>query len=444
MIRFFQQLYISNRFYALLGAIIISFVISFFIPPLFYITQIILAVSIAFLLVDIFVLFNKKNPFIANRKISAQISVGDNNKVSLRIRNNSPVNLHIEVIDETPYQLQLRDLKFNAFIQSGKTTLIEYTILPTERGIYEYNNLVIYSTSIIGLAKRKYEIDLAQTIKAYPSIIQMKKHELNVFSKTAIASGVKKIRKIGNTNEFEQIKDYIQGDNIRHINWRATSRKSALMVNQYEDEKSQQVYCIVDKSRSMKMPFNGLTLLDHAINSSLVISNISIKKGDRAGLITFSDKIGDQLPSSRKSTQLKKILDILYRQKTEFLEPNYNLLYHSVKNTIKGRSLVFLYTNFETIFALKRALPILRRLNKSYLLIVVFFENSEIAQMENMEVKTIKDMYLKTFAGNLSHEKHLYVEELKKYGIQSILSKPESLTINSINKYLELKAKRMI
>ena len=118
------------------------------------------------------------------------------------------------------------------------------------------------------------------------------------------------------------------------------------MANQYQEERSQQVYCIIDKSRAMRMPFDNLTLLDYAINSSLVLSNIILKKGDKAGIITFSDKIGAQLNAESKTGHLRKIMDVLYSQKTQFMESNYEKLYYSIKSSIKGRSMILLFTNF--------------------------------------------------------------------------------------------------
>ena len=189
----------------------------------------------------------------------------------------------------------------------------------------------------------------------------MKKYELQVFSKTAVFQGIKKIRRMGNNNEFEQIKNYVQGDDIRSVNWKATSRRGELMVNQYQDERSQQVYCVIDKSRSMRMPFDNLTLLDHSINSALVLSNIILRKGDKVGVVTFSDKLGSRLPAESTTTQLRRIMDVLYKQKTRFMESNYERLYFGLRNVIKGRSMVLLFTNFESMYALKRNLPLLRR-----------------------------------------------------------------------------------
>lgn len=422
----------------------IGFIVSFWVGFIFFFIQIGLCVVIALALVDILVLFQRKNLIDANRVLSDQLSLGDENKIQLNIKSHYSTPTFLTIIDEVPYQLQKRDLNFKINLEANSDKTIHYSIHPTSRGVYTFNNINIYVSTVLGLIERRYTIKAKNKVGVYPSILQMRKHEFQVFTKTAVNQGVKKIRRLGNTNEFEQIKNYVKGDNYKHINWKATSRRSKLMVNQYQDEKSQQVYCVIDKSRSMKMPFENLSLLDHAINSTLVMSNVALRKGDKAGLITFSDKIGAQLKATRNAVQLKKIMEILYKQKTDFLEPNFELLYQSLRRTAQGRSLVLLYTNFESMYSLERALPILRKINKHYLLVTIFFENTEISNASEMECENVSDIYLKTFAKKFTDEKKMMVMELRKHGIQSILSKPENLSVNSINKYLELKSRGMI
>jgi uncharacterized protein (DUF58 family) len=422
----------------------VGFALSFGYSFLFPIFKVALLATIALLLVDVFILFFKKQIISVDREMSEQLSLGDVNNIKLTISSTYAIPLDVEVIDELPYQLQQRDTSFNFSLSPNGVRTVLYSIEPKERGVYEFGNVNVYVSSVLGFIQRRHSIDKAMEIGVYPSIMQMRKHDFQVFNKSSNAQGVKKIRRLGNTNEFEQIKEYVKGDNYRHINWKATSRKSKLMVNQYQDEKSQQIYFVIDKSRSMKMPFEGLTLLDYAINSSLVMSNVALKKGDKAGLITFSDKIGTQLKATKNSTQLKRIMELLYTQKTQFLEANYELLYQSIRQTVKGRSLLIMYLNFESFYSLKRALPILRRLNKSYLVVVVFFENTEISKATTIDCNSVSDVYLKTFAQKFTYEKKVMVQELRKFGIQSILSKPEELSVNSINKYLELKSRGMI
>jgi uncharacterized protein (DUF58 family) len=272
----------------------------------------------------------------------------------------------------------------------------------------------------------------------------MKQFELQAFTRISTMEGIKRMRRIGNGFEFEQIRTYVQGDDYRSINWKATSRRNDLMVNQYEDERSQQVYVVIDKSRSMKMPFRGMSLLDHAINAGLALSNIILKKHDRAGLLTFSDKIGSAIKADNGPGQLHRILEALYREEERPDEANFELLYTSVRQFVGRRSLLLLFTNFESHYAMMRALPELRRINRQQVLVVVFFENTEISDYLRKSPQTVEDIYVETTARHFVNEKQRIVHELRQYGIQSILTRPENLTLDTINKYLELKAKGAI
>jgi uncharacterized protein (DUF58 family) len=278
----------------------------------------------------------------------------------------------------------------------------------------------------------------------YPAFMQLHKYEL--FSNATLQgeAGSKRMRKIGQSMEFEQIKEYVAGDDIRILNWKASARKGGLMVNNYMEERSQQVYCIIDKGRLMKMPFDGITLLDHAINSCLVLSNVCLKKQDKVGLITFSNVPGTILPADRKPTQTENILQTLYKQKTDFLESDFEMLYQQIRNKIKHRSLLILFTNFESLAGLNRQMDYLRSIARYHLLLVVFFENTELEKLSKSDAKNVEQVYIKTIAEKFSFEKRLIAKELSKYGILSILSSPQKLTINTINKYLELKTRQAI
>ena len=216
------------------------------------------------------------------------------------------------------------------------------------------------------------------------------------------------------------------------------------MVNQYEDEKSQQVYCIIDKSRVMRMPFGGLTLMDHSINAALVMSNIILQKKDKAGLLTFSDKLGSTLAADNTPNQLGRILHELYREKEGKGEASYELLYYAVRRLVRGRSLLLLFTNFESSFALERVLPTLRKINNMHVLVVVFFVNTEIEEFAKKEAQTTEDIYNQTIAQKFNDEKMGMMQKLRQYGIQTILTRPEDLNINTINKYLQLKSRGVI
>ncbi len=373
-----------------------------------------------------------------------RFSNSDENKVILQITNMMPFELYVDIIDELPVQFQKRDWILFQHLKGRQQKNIIYKVTPTQRGEYHFGNIILYVKSLLGFLMHRYDIAAECVIPVYPSFMQLRKYEL--LSKTTIQSenGNKRMRKIGHSMEFEQIKEYVSGDDIRTINWKATARKSALMVNNYTDEKSQQVYCLIDKGRLMKMPFNNLSLLDYAINSTLVLSSVCLQKQDKVGLITFANKIGTVLAADRKPIQRANILQLLYNQETQFLESDYEMLYLQIRSRIKQRSLLILFANFESLSGLKRQLNYLRSIARHHLLIVIFFENTELKQSASRLAINLEDVYIKTIAEKFAFEKRLIVKELSNHGILSILTSPENLTVNTINKYLELKARQAI
>ncbi|MFT4761413.1 MAG: hypothetical protein ACI9XO_003634 [Paraglaciecola sp.] len=401
-------------------------------------------VAVALVFVDMILLFNPNIEVKVRRRLPKIFSLGDANKVVLELMNQADRNLLLIIIDELPFQFQKRDFEQKLNLAAGESQSIAYELKPFERGEYKFGAVNVFLETQIGLVQRCQRHDHEMSIPVYPSVLQMKQYSIMAFDRMTTQKGIKKIRRIGHSYEFEQIKNYVRGDDYRSVNWKATSRRNELMVNQFEDERAQQVYCIIDKSRAMKMPFEGLSLMDYAINTSLVISNIALQKHDKAGLITFSDKIGTTLKAEQKGNQLNKILHALYNEKERDLEANYQILYQVARRLINGRSLILLYTNFESSYALDRVLPILRRINKLHMLVVVFFENTEIRDFVDKEVTNMEGIYTQTVAQNFLAEKSAMVQKLRQYGIQAVLTRPEDLSVNTINKYLELKSRGLI
>lgn len=439
-----KHLFLTSRFFLLFGSIAGLFVLSFPLGYLFPVAQTVLVLAIIVVISEALVLFNQSVRLKIRRYLPKVFSLGDPNTVRIRLRNRSKLNLRLSVIDELPVQFQKRDFSVDLDLAPLEEKELSYDLTPIQRGEYTFGAVNIFVETMLGLLQRRVVHNFPMEVPVFPSIIQMKQFELKAFDRISHNQGIKRIRRLGHSYEFEQIKNYVRGDDYRSINWKASSRRAQLMVNQYEDERAQQVYSIIDKSRAMRMPFSGLSLMDYAINTSLAISNIALQKHDRAGLLTFSDKIGTTLKADRKVNQLNKILNALYKEKERNLEANYELLYHAARKLIKGRSLLILYTNFESSYALERVLPILRRINNLHLLVVVFFENTEIKDFVKSQVDNTEDIYHQTVAQQFIAEKAAMVHKLKQYGIQAILTKPQDLTVNTINKYLELKSRGLI
>ncbi|WP_308991178.1 DUF58 domain-containing protein [Mariniflexile litorale] len=443
MKRFFKNTYLNTHFFIGVSVLVFLFILAYIFPGLLVIAQMLFFVFVSLLIVDSILLFKQKG-ILASRILPEKLSNGDDNPIEISLQNNYNFTSDVKLIDELPFQYQKRDFEIDTQLQKQTSKKITYTLRPLERGEYYFGNLNLYANSPINLISRRFQFGKDAMVPNYPSFLQLKKYMLLAFSNKIFEYGLKKIRRIGHTMEFEQIKDYVQGDDLRNINWKATAKSSKLMVNQFQDERSQPVYSVIDKGRVMKMPFEGLSLLDYAINASLVISNVALKKQDKAGLFSFSRKVENRVVAERRPSQMNTILETLYNLNTDFVESDFSRLYIDVKRHLNQRSLLLLYTNFETLDALYRQLPYLKAIAKNHLLVVIFFENTELQRLTHKSADTTFEIFEKTITEKFIYEKKLIVNELQKHGIQSILTAPEHLTINTINKYLEIKARGLL
>lgn len=398
------------------------------------------AALLILVLIDIVLLYTS-GTIHADRILPGKFSNSDENEVGLLLSGNYNFTVTCEVIDEVPVQFQKRDFMMKFKLQPGQVKQSAYYLRPVTRGEYFFGKLNIFTSGKLQLVKRRSIFSQDQMLKVYPSFVQMKELDFLATVRSFNRPGLKKMRRIGHTMEFEQIKEYVPGEDVRTINWKATAKHAALMVNQFQDEKSQPVYSVIDTGRVMKMPFEGLSLLDYAINSSLAFSNIALKKKDKVGLVSFSNKIDPILKADSKKFQLKLILERLYNIDTNFNDSDFSLLYGTIKQQIPQRGLLMIYTNFEHISGLKKRLPFLRALAKNHMLVVIFFENTTLTELIEKQPDNVFTAAQQTIAEEHMHDKKLMMKELQKNGIQAILSKPEDLSMNTINKYLEIKAR---
>lgn len=396
-------------------------------------------------LVDIFLLYRTREGMRGRRDMADRLSNGDENEIRLYIANRYAFPVNVVVLDEIPHQFQVRDSEYAVAIPPGREAILRYTLRPVRRGEYAFGVINVFARTPLRLVRRRYKFAGDHVVPVYPSYIQMRRYELMAHSNRLSELGIKKIRRVGQTMEFDQIREYVAGDDYRTLNWKATARRAGtLMVNQYQDERAQHVYSLIDKGRVMQMAFEKMTLLDYAVNASLVLANISLIKGDRAGLITFGKTVENILPAEGTRLQMHRIVETLYNQKTDFPESDIERLHTMVRRRITTRSLLFLFTNFESFAALERQLPYLRGIAKLHLLVVVFFENTELRGLLDAIPRTTEEVATKTIAEKLALEKRQIVKELERHGIPSIYTSPQGLTAKTINKYLEVKARRLV
>lgn len=433
-------MFLSRRFYLLTLIVILLLCGGYMFGTLFLLGQVALALLILAVVLDLFLLYRTKG-IEASRQCSPRFSNGDDNEVRIRVESRYAFPVRLSVIDEIPVIFQQRDICFKLSLHSGEGKTISYHLRPTRRGTYSFGFIRVFASTRLGLIERRFTCGQPQKIKVYPSYLMLHRYELLAMSDNLTELGIKKIRRVGHQTEFEQIKDYVKGDDYRTINWKASARRHQLMVNVYQDERSQQIYNVIDKGRVMQQAFDGMTLLDYAINASLVLSYVAIHKDDKAGLVTFNEHFDTFVPASKQSGQMQTLLESLYKQETTYGETDFSALCVHLAKHVGKRSLMILYTNFSSLNSMRRQLPYLQQLSRQHRLLVVFFEDADLKEYIAGKPTDTEGYYRHVIAEKFAYEKRLIVNTLKQHGIYSVLTTPNNLSIEVINKYLEMKGK---
>lgn len=442
---YIKELFIHRRTLLWMVGVVLLFLLGFAYPLGIPAGQFLLALIMLVSIFDITLLFKAWTPISIKRIHEEKLSNGDFNPLIARIKGTFDFSPVITLIDEFPVQLQLRNERINL----GKCSPVferdvVYEIRPTQRGNYSFGDFRCLVRTPLGLFIRRITIEASEVVPVYPSYIQLRKYSYFAISNRLEEAGLKRVRTLGRSNEFEQIREYVRGDDFRLINWKATARKNDLMVNQYQEEKSQNIYCLIDKGRQMHMPFDGLSLMDYAINTSLVLLGVALSRGDRAGLVTFSDKLGSFIPAHGKPSYMQVIASSLYNQQLRTQETDFLRLYKSTKRLIKKRSLLIMFSNFESVVNIESELKYLKAMASNHLLCIIIFENTEVRPLIEKVTSHPKEAYTQAIAEKYEYDKRQILKELTRRGIYCILTQPSDLTVNTINKYIEFKARGAI
>lgn len=436
-------MFLTRRFYIFATVVILLIAGGYYYPLLYGVGMASLGIFCLLTLTDFSMLYFRRG-ITAERHCADRFSNGDDNQVDVRVDSRYPFAVQLSIVDEIPVIFQRRDIDFRLRLKRGEGDDIHYTLHPVRRGMYGFGSIRIFVSTVIGIVQRRYNCGEAKNVKVYPSFLMLRQYELLAISNRLTDMGIKRIRRAGNNTEFEQIKDYVKGDDYRTINWKASARRHQLMVNVYQDERSQQIFNVIDKGRVMQQAFRGMTLFDYAINASLVLSYVAMNKDDKAGLVTFCDQFDTYVPASKQPGHIQTIMESLYAQETTFGETDFSALVANLNLHVSKRSLMIVYTSFSGMDSMKRQLAYLIQLNRHHRVLVVFFADTELKQYLATPAATTEDYYRHVIAEKFAYEQRLIVSTLKQYGIYSLLTSPENLSVDVINKYLEMKTRQVI
>jgi len=375
---------------------------------------------------------------ITRRESEAKLYFKAENTVTFHVKNTFRQGLDITARDESLRFFTVPEKNQTHFVEAGQEQEYSYTVTPTKRGSFTSTRIFLQYTGIMGLCKKYTTVEIPTTYKVYPNVRDLSKYRLMLQKSRLLPKGDKNLRQYGTGAEFESLRQYVEGDDYRKINWRATARENKLMVNQYQIERDQPVYIMLDIARPMSYTVNGYKKLDYAINAALVLSDIVNQQGDKVGLLVFDSKVQANILPGQGASHRAHLMETLYNVADNRQTADYEGAFQSLCQRQKRRSLVFIFTDFEILEEAEDLIAHIKILKRRHLPVVVFMQNEGLTKLaETTDTPGAYDKILRSTAQEFVMERKKILRTLNVMGIPSVESDAENFTVSAVNRYLQ-------
>lgn len=379
------------------------------------------------------------------RTVDEELSLGAANPVVLTIRNLTAGPLSVAIRDEPPYQFDLDSpAQRSVTLRPGRDARITYHVAPQAKGDFRFGDISVEYPGPLGLVVQKGRISAEHAVKVYPNLREMEKYELLARRGRLMQMGLRSAKLRGGGSEFESLREYVQGDEYKKIDWSATARRGKLISRQYEAERSQNIVLLLDAGRTMLQPVRKMAKLDYVVNTALMLAYVAAASDDKVGLMAFDADIRAFLPPAKSKAQVYQILENLYNLQARMVESDYKDAFRILATRWRRRSLVVLFTDLvdpESSAEILDAVQIIKTLHR---VVCVTVSDPNIVQAAKLNPETPADVYQKAVAQQVLQDRRQAISILRRRGVWTIDSPPESLSADLINHYMDLKSRSLI
>jgi len=373
----------------------------------------------------------------AARQVETTISLGVANAVTVRLRNRGGGRYEIVARDEPPPEFGSESPRATLELSGGETAEYVYRVTPPKRGNYAFGDLTVRAATPRGLLLRQATYRLRRPVRVYPNLLQTRAHELLTRRDRLIQMGVRLSRLRGTGLEFESLRDYVPGDEMRRIDWKATARRDEPVTREYDLERSQHVLICLDLGRTMASQLGVLTKMDHAVNASTLLAYAALKTGDWVGLFLFGERPLRFIRPRR--TTMDRILAELYPLGAEAVESSYYRAFIEISRRLRKRSLIVLFTDLLDPDSSARLIRHVSMLARRHLVLCVAVSDYELEGIAEASPERPRDLYQRTVALSLLHDRRLAVSALRERGVIVVDARPSDLSVQVLNRYLDIK-----
>ncbi len=352
--------------------------------------------------------------------------------------------LEIEIKDDVPSEITAHPESILLRLQPHRQTLFEYQFRPERRGAYQWRWVYGKTRSPFGLWQRFVRVPAESTVHVYPDMKQISEYALLARTNRLSLIGVRRTRRTGQDNEFEQLRDYTLDDNYKFIDWRATARRNKLTVRDYQVNQSQRLMFLLDCGRMMVNEVEGLSLLDHALNSLLMLGYVALTQGDSVGMLCFSDRIHAYVPPRGGPAQMNRLLHASFDRFPQLVESRYDEAFLHLNTHCRKRTLVILVTNVIDEVNADQIKQYLQAATGRHLTVGVLLRDHRLFDPLAKSPTSEEELFRQAAAAQIAAWRHQVLTDLWHQGVRALDLFPEQMTAPLINEYLEVKARHLL
>ena len=380
------------------------------------------------------------------REFAGRFAVGAENEVHINVQNAQPHPISLVVKDEYPPQMKLSGLREAHMRVDGQSSAaLVYGLTPPKRGRFEFGQIAVRFLSRWNLVWKETRVGEAVTaVKVYPNMRRAREAELKALGSRSLVSSHRKTSWRGEGREFESLRDYVRGDELRHISWSATARRGKLTTRQYQVERDQTILIAIDGGRLMTARIEQETKLDSAVHAALALMSAAARAGDNAGLLVFGRKIKAFVPPSRGHDHIDAALEALYSIEPEMIEPSYSRAFEYIAANSKRRSLVIVITDLVDEEGSKELLTSLRLLRPRHLPLVVTIADRDLRAVVSNAPETARDLFTQSVAEEIMHLREAALRLVESQGGLALDVTAAALAPALLEKYLQVKERGLL
>ena len=435
----------SRRFFILFALGLLPLSLSWTFPVLRYAVLAYDILLVAAAIIDYFLGRKLPPELTIKREFEKRFAIGDRSEVKLRIENASARDFHFRIKDEFPAEMILGEKRETEFSIDAQTTAeFSYFLTPPRRGRYEFGKTAVRHLSRLGLVWCQADLGEAQAVKVYPNMRRAREMELKALGARSFLAVQRKSVRRGEGREFESMRDYVRGDELRHISWTATARRSRLITRQYQIERDQTVMIMLDGGRLMTGRIGDETKFDTAIHASLALMSACAKAGDNCGLAVFGRKVKKYLPPKRGLQHIDAVLEAMHDLEPELIEPSYARAFQFVGANSKKRSFVVILTDLVDKESSKELLNSLRLLRPRHLPLVVTIGDRDLNAAVSQLPKDIKDVFTQSAAEEIIHQREAALRLVESIGGLALDVTTQTLGPKLLESYMRVKERGLL